>query len=646
MKINKMQQGGGMPPFTYYQPVFVNTAQPRYLSQESSSSRSSSNSSSSEMKGEITDKDLLSMLEKVDGLPSDMQAIYQQLASFYDMKDLGIPNTTSLANQYISVLSALKTVKYSKEQFDNAYTNANKKDALNEVAISEDGRIIVQTENGIESKSLDELKEMIDNNESYLPLTNSNLLRIRAEGQPYDSSIISQVNNAISLPYINKLIHDYLGNLGSSERAGNTYEQRRAQTIEKGLAALQQAEDSGEYVSESGLDGLYNVTTLTKTQIDQARAALKYIYEMLPTNAKTLLKYKTDGTNEGAKSLINQFILSETSDTVRKTENMVLDSEGKKLGSKSSTSGSDKGINLNPAMAFLLGEGYSQKISLNVGNSNSINVLGRYGILVDHSGKPIGATQSLADVINGQYAGILDFDNATFGGHKINSLESQNTLLKNADTVGMDLPIDMQALSQGYIKPDLAKTVQLEKADEEIITSGINQNDYVKVNQIYQKYNLPPKYSQTANGWVLNSDIYRRFAAIQATVDGRVLDDVNELSNQDLQTQLVEEVSDNAERKNIEKLIQQRTNNKSYDIDNGWLWGLFGGDHIYKGTIFIPVRENALIAATLAGPSTSNLKFPYSGVMDVDNLLQQQQQNQQINPQQNYVKAPNLSSLQ
>jgi hypothetical protein len=81
---------------------------------------------------------------------------------------------------------------------------------------------------------------------------------------------------------------------------------------------------------------------------------------MLPKNAQTLLKIKAK--QMGAKTddvLVRLFVGSSISDTTENTDTLVLDAEGKKLGSKSSTSGDDKGMNLSPTLAFLSGLGYS-----------------------------------------------------------------------------------------------------------------------------------------------------------------------------------------------------------------------------------------------------------------------------------------------
>jgi hypothetical protein len=115
-------------------------------------------------------------------------------------------------------------------------------------------------------------------------------------------------------------------------------------------------------------------------------------------------------------------------------------SKGKSTKSKGSGDSSD--AKADPVKAFILGKGFSQPIGINVGNSYTHNVNGRYGILTDKSGNALGANSTLEDVTGSAYAGVLDMNQATFGGAKLNTNQGRRILLDSADIIGMDLPID------------------------------------------------------------------------------------------------------------------------------------------------------------------------------------------------------------
>ena len=73
--IIKFQQGGAaLPPLVSYQPVTVTGG-----ATAGASTKSTKDSTSSD----LTDKDLLEMLEKLDGLPSDMALLTNTLQNFY-----------------------------------------------------------------------------------------------------------------------------------------------------------------------------------------------------------------------------------------------------------------------------------------------------------------------------------------------------------------------------------------------------------------------------------------------------------------------------------------------------------------------------------------------------------------------------------
>jgi len=73
--ILKFQQGGALPPLVSYQPVTVTGGATAGATTKNTNEGSSSS--------DLTDKDLLEMLEKLDGLPSDMALLTSTLQNFY-----------------------------------------------------------------------------------------------------------------------------------------------------------------------------------------------------------------------------------------------------------------------------------------------------------------------------------------------------------------------------------------------------------------------------------------------------------------------------------------------------------------------------------------------------------------------------------
>jgi len=45
----------------------------------------------------------------------------------------------------------------------------------------------------------------------------------------------------------------------------------------------------------------------------------------------------------------------------------------------------------------------------------------------------------------------------------------------------------------------------------------------------------------------------------------------------------------------------KKRGNKDYDLSDGFLWSSWGKDKLYKGTIFVPVREDIVAGYTSGG---------------------------------------------
>lgn len=98
------------------------------------------------------------------------------------------------------------------------------------------------------------------------------------------------------------------------------------------IDALVKLSDEGKDVTSKGISGIYDIDQLTKTQKEQAAHAIRYIYQMLPDNAKTLLQAKlgseTDATNY-VLQVITDKVQSTASDTNEHKETMLTDLKGK-----------------------------------------------------------------------------------------------------------------------------------------------------------------------------------------------------------------------------------------------------------------------------------------------------------------------------
>lgn len=615
--ILKFQQGGtsggGMPPFFQYTPVI--TPQPE-LDQTAAGSTKSGTSD------ELGLKDLLGMIKELDGLPNDAAALAKSLTNLFKRSEqTGTPLSSSdIASAYTSYLAQIRRAKFNKEAYDNTYKIVKDNGGLNEIAITNAGNIVAQD---IETGEIVQLtpNEARTSNK-YRTLTNSNLLAIRAQSpdQTFDNTVLSVVENGIGLETVHKLIKDSLANLGTDEISLSGYSRTEKQRIKEGIDYIKQAVDMGADISGMTIEGLYENNILNKTQAIKAQQALQYVYSMLPQNAKALLEFKA-GSPDKAVNLVMNYITAGTSSTIDWDTKMVKDKDGNSLTGEGS---GDKNIDLDPVKAFVLGMGHQQPISINVGNSYTHQINGRFGILTDKTGKALGANSTFTDVTNSAYAGVLDMNNATFGGVKLNTTQGNKILLDSSDIIGMDLPVDQNALSKGIIRPDLYLLARLEEAESEIRYNNIT--DPEQINAIFQEFDLPPKFVNENGEYQLNQLEYRRFARLSGLAEESALPEDSELDNS------VIEIEDENERNSIEEILQK--NNKEYSMSGG-IFG-WGATNLYKGAIYIPVRED-IIAASLG--SGEYYTVPNSDAISTEMAWNQNKRTS------NYKKPPTLSAL-
>ena len=605
INIGKYQSGGGLPPFVSYTPVTVNNA--RQSIGEEYGTSGVKNSSSDDTKGEITNKDLLSMLKDIDGLPSDMEALYKRLNVFYRDQELGLVDTKSLSTQYLRAIQQIKTAKYNKEVFDTAYKELEKNGGLNEVAISSTGKLIgINSSGNLKQLSLDEAQ----NTNEYQIMTNAELLQYRAEdpSKAGMNDMLKFASNGIGMEQVNKLIGEIVGKLGTTEVSKEGVLSKEGQTL-KGLQVLQQA-----YAQEDsqglGVDGLYKSKILTKSQAEQAQKALYNVFMMLPQNAKTLLLIKGGG-EEGAQSIVNSIISAGRSDTYESSFTPMTDSEGKKLNSNGGVDTSK--VELNTAMQFIQGLGYNESFVINDGSVNGIALPSSTLGINKKDGTPLGTGSTLQEISSSQFGPVLDFQNATMDGYKLSDGAGMR-VLTDGQAHSVDLPLDMEAYAKNQIKPDLNVGKKIEQVEQYIRENHIT--DYQQINKLYQDKGIPAKYK--ADG-TLDPTHWGRFAAINATA-------LNSAFKEDVTFSNLEEVDDeNESNQYLEQLRKANNwNEKDFEFDKkSWADKLFGGndyDAFYRGVVYIPIKANAFNALGGTGTSLSPIE-----TQSIEALEQQKQ---------------------
>lgn len=573
---------------------------------ESSDSENTTKKQSSEDQDELGIKDILTLVKDSNMLPNDAAYTTEILQSLFQ-RGMESKSPSFISTMYAKLWQVTQKARHHENNFKNAEKEVTTKKGLAEAAITKDGRFVGKdSEGNLQALSLEQARSG-----DYQLLTNSELLYLNSEGSAYafDNSLLEVVENGIGMEYINDLVDKFVSSLGTNEITQEGYSLKDASDIIAGLDFIK------EQKVGMPLEGLYKSSTTQKSQKEQINKALSYLYNMLPENAKSLLKLKT-GNADKAKELLYNYLGAQSSNT----SDFKVDMK-EVPGSKSGSGSKDEGWDLNPVMAFVLGRGPAEKLKINVGGSYEISTTGRLSILTK-DGKNLGVNSTLADVTYSDFAISLDLDNATFGGVRLNMSQGDRVLLRNANIYHMELPIDRNAQLKGIIKPDLLLTERMEKAEDYIRKHKIT--GIHNINKVYVDHELKPKYDESGN---LNKIDYAVFGRITAQVEESALTEKAKLDK------TVREIEDDNVRQAAERIIQ--ASYKKYNMSEGFLG--FGVTELYEGAIYIPVRSD-VIGASLA----SGQYFKVNATDDSAVIMDEQAQARKA---QGYSKPGSLSSI-
>ena len=574
--ILKYQQGGSaVPPLVSYQPVTVTGGR-----QEAPVENDQENAN-------LTDKDLLTMLEKLDGLPSDMAVLTQTLQNFYiDQQYDQFPNTSNIASRYLQALSQMKEANFNKKEYDDAFQTVSKNGGINELAITDRGQLFcVNSEGDFQLMTLSELKS----NSDYNPLTNSELLYYRAQLPQLanNNEFLKVVKNGIGMESVTKMIQDSIGNLGTTSESNEGFARSQASQLLNGLQDFINAQQqSGSY--NASVDDLYKGKLLTKNQAMQAKAALSYIYNTLPINAKTLLKTKTQsGIDKEAEELVWTLISSKLSSTT----DFQLDLDDSNSSSSKSNQKGDLDADL--ILSIQAGDGGHDSVyTLNNKDSVGMTVKGTaYEQIKDTQGNHIGRT-SVENLLNDSgLRSIINADNGIYFGNQRVDLDS---LLNIAyDGKGL-LRVNLPVRSDGSPNFDLLE--EYSKAESEFLLSSQTDEDRLRIFGDTEKYpGLTSLITQTGE---LDYSKFAPFIVVSGmTTDNMVdIDESNKFVTEVKQTpELVKQLKTSlsiGSGKNI-----QYPDIDEYGIMEAITFGLNDYDHIMKGNIYIPINMNKRAAA-------------------------------------------------
>ena len=585
----KYQAGGGLP-FVNFTPVFATS--------EAGAPNATAVKEKDTDKEDLTTKDVLSLLKDMDGLPSDMQIIVESLRNFNvadKLDPFGLSSSSDITSRYISLINKIKVAKFNREEYNNAFDKLKGNGGLTELAITSDGVLIGTNEEGnFKYFTPEEAAKGSHTKEGYQLLTNSNLLHIRANSldAAFNHKLTTVAQNGIGMETINKLISDAVSGLGSSSTSEEGYAKTKQGELLEGLEDFYKAIQASGGNFDGTVNDLYKYKLLTKTQAEQAKKAIQYVYNTLPSNARALLKVKSDGSETGALKLIETIISSKETNQAQFDLDLV-GGKTHKSTSDSSKDTSDLETSLPLNVLKNIG-GVDSYLDIDRGDGIHMSVRGtQFNQIKTPSGDPIYDT-SISSMLqeSGLQSIVKDMRNIYFGDQKLSPEALSFITYNNTGVTRANLPIK----SDGSVNLELLEAY--EKAERDIDLSGDKSPANIKA--IYEQHGITSLLN--ADGTYNQS----KFAPFMIT-EGYTTDALSGIKESDF----VVEYKGNTDA--AVSLMQQSLavgsgkNVTTPEVDTfSWYnpsdW--FGWtDTVFKGVIYIPLTNNVNTAVFGANQS-------------------------------------------
>lgn len=597
--IPKYQKGGSFDSlFAVYTPIQIQAPQ------QTTTTKQSTKQSSKSDNGELTEKDLYSMIKDIDGLPNDMDVIVGRLLNTVQYENLTGLDTGSLATNYLQSLLQIKKASQNKKSYDDAMLNASKNGSLGEPAISMDGKLLIQNEDGSLGKI--SVETYNSNREEYSPklLTVSSLADMRKFDPQLanNSSVFDIINNSMGYESFQGLLDKATSSLGSSMFSTSGMFSAEGEAS-KGLALLNSLgrDDRVKALGSVTAEGLYQYNIIDKNQLQQIKSLTQYILSTFPDRAKTWAAVKTGDTNknEATENLVLSYLLSTSSD-MHTFNIQYKGSMDKVTGDSKNKSSKDEG---SEKMTFLtaLQNGYGggkETRILNFGNNTNFKVTGTaYGAFLDQDQKTL-SNATLSDLLSKTgIQGITNPQSITFGDNIINSNQFSKIAIQNNGGFWAVLP----CIKQGNkVTPNFALLNEFDKVVQQVINET-NESTSPEEKQalLEQKIQNVPELQEllTMSGKLDPGKVQAFFI-----VDGLASDQNFTFKNSDGSAiseganTLIWETNDSSDI----QYFQDVTKDKDFDPYDNVLGDIFGMyDTLYKSKVFIPIQTNNRLAAII-----------------------------------------------
>lgn len=578
--ILKYQQGGVFtPPFVVYQPSAPITT---------TTTETTSNKETKKDLG-IDLKDVLGLIKDLGGLYGDEIAASEALNQLFtsieyklnnpELAELGgFGGTGSIASEYLKIVRLVDNIKHQASEFTKARDTAIANNSLSEAAVDSRGRVMVEGQDGFEWVTPEKYYEEREN-KGYSLVTNAELLDYRAKGLgklAFNMQAIHTVANGMGSKQITDLINNALTSLGkmsdNTELTG--YVGVTAGDLMLGIKKYEEAlKKSGNY--NASIQDLYNVKLLTESQSQLAALALEYIYNTLPNSAKAQLKLKSDGTDKGAKTLIGTLVTSKTSTKIDFNPSLVGGPTSKQANAK------EQKTSIEDSFLWRV----QQNIGTHYGpmkvNNESSSALTLRGTIFEQvltpDNKHIG-DNSIENMLNNSHLRSITIGKAYFGNQVLSEDDMKKIMYKGDGLMRTNLPVNDDG-KPAFELLDLWESLKLDTDLTKTSAKDLLATD---------KYKKLRQYFNNDGSW--NKNKVKPFIVFNGmTTDGLInIEPKNKfVVDKDTSSDMIGRLKLGLATKVGSDMIYP-------DIDEQNWYEPFGiqYDHVYEGTIYMPIHMN------------------------------------------------------
>ena len=594
--IPKYQSGGYIDMFTSYDSMYSNK---RSYSDETNTktSKKSSDSSDSSEKGQLTEKDFFSMLEKVNALPNERRAIISQLMDVFSESSLLERDTSDIKILYLQTLDQISQASINKNIYDEAVKSVQTNDAGGDVAISQSGKLVTLNNKG--DLGYISLEEYYDDPESYTLISNSDLANFRRNSSSFinDQQAFDILQNAMSYKIFQQLVDQAKNSLGTMEYNREGLFTSQNNKIIQGQKLLESLKENDQVQALGSVtaNGLYEYDIIDKNQLQQIKAFTQYITTLLPERAKTWASLKSGNhdKNKAISDLVETYLIS--------GQNITHDFNIDYKGSMEKVTGkeSKESKQEDPKMGF-----WAQIQADTVGEDSQF-LISPDNSYISVKGKYVGSTpgldsdKSLQEYLIDSGLGSMRTSKETITfGDVILSEESFKNIVVNSSSGAFNVILPKN--QDGTVNLHLAKLyIQIvEKLEQQGYKKGTSEYN-LKQKQLFEDY---PELSLLINpDGSINASKFGQFLVLEGIANsntvGKNINNKTFTSLDEVQSDFIQNRGDDDNLKDITISALSSKEKGQYEIDefsyfNPFDWSSNWYTNFYTGMIYIPITSN------------------------------------------------------